>query len=368
MGIPREKMGLLFEKFSQANVSTTRMHGGTGLGLAISKQLVEMMGGSIGVISQEGKGSEFWFTVLMEKGKASGETVLFAAMKESSEIKRSAPITRRAPLRKNPCFCGGEAHILVAEDNRTNQQVARGILEKLGLKVHIVSNGKSAVEALEKASYDLVLMDCQMPGMDGYQATRHIRQMNSPVCDIPVIAMTGYAMTGDREKCLEAGMDDYVTKPISPASLMEVLGRWLQEKRSPSRKEISQELEITPRETDTEDPKPPIWNNEDLLDRLSGDEESVREVVSDFLEDTPQEIAALEAALASGEMVGAEKHVHSIKGTAACIGAEALQAVALGIERAARGGNPNALSESLPDLKREFARLKKALEESPFSP
>ena len=220
IGISAEQQHRLFQKFSQADTSTTRQYGGTGLGLAISKQLAELMGGEIGVHSQLGAGSEFWCTVEMGKpvrpGPADGP----------DQALRESPPTGRARL---PAVCRRGARILVAEDNLVNQEVALGILRKLGLRADAVGNGAEAVQSLKTLPYDLVLMDMQMPEMDGLEATRVIRDAGSAVPDhrIPIIAMTANAVLGDRERCLAAGMNDYLTKPVSPQALIEALNTWL---------------------------------------------------------------------------------------------------------------------------------------------
>ena len=214
IGIPQDKIGLLFNKFSQVDASTTRRYGGTGLGLAISKQLAGLMGGETGVRSVEGKGSEFWFTAYLGTQSA-GAPALRAA---------------RRPVREMlNMFAGRRARILVAEDNIINQQVTLGILKKMGLRAEAVASGSEALKAMETVPYSLVLMDVRMPGMDGLEATRQIRDPKSAVPNhqIPVIAMTASAMQGDRERCMVAGMTDYIAKPVSPQALAEALEKWL---------------------------------------------------------------------------------------------------------------------------------------------
>ncbi|MEI7954108.1 MAG: CHASE domain-containing protein [Verrucomicrobiota bacterium] len=212
IGIPADKQALLFSKFSQVDASTSRHYGGTGLGLAISKQLVQLMGGEIGVSSSVGCGSEFWFTAcfISPAGKAAD---VAPPRHHSTAIRSHWPSMR----------------VLLAEDNLINQKVASGYLHNLGLPVDVVANGKEAVEAIATQAYDLVLMDMQMPGMDGLEATRLIRASDGAALNpgLPIIAMTANAMQGDRELCLEAGMNDYVSKPITPTSLAHVLERWL---------------------------------------------------------------------------------------------------------------------------------------------
>ncbi len=208
IGIDESNMEDLFDKFTQADASTTRRYGGTGLGLAICKQITELMGGSIGVKSVLEKGSTFWCCLPLE---IDTETLAL-----SPSIKK--------PLKKEHKIFKG-LRILIAEDNLINQKVSTKMLEKLGCYVGIASNGLEVLEKLEDEAYDLIFMDCQMPEMDGYEATAEIRRRHG-IQGIPIIAMTANAMKGDREKCLEAGMNDYISKPVRRSDLSEKLEQW----------------------------------------------------------------------------------------------------------------------------------------------
>lgn len=202
IGIDQNAVKRLFARFTQAEQSTTRRYGGTGLGLAICKQLTELMGGEIGVQSQLGAGSTFWFTIPLGVGDTPTEL-------DTVELSEVSP----------------GLQLLVAEDNATNQFLMRAILEALGHQITIANNGAEAVKMAQEAEFDAVLMDVQMPVMDGPTATREIRRLASSVAKLPIIALTANAMPGDRERYIAAGMDDYVSKPVDPAKLMEVLGR-----------------------------------------------------------------------------------------------------------------------------------------------
>ncbi len=218
IGIPENKRAAIFDPFTQADGSTSRIYGGTGLGLAICRQLTELMGGEIGVESIVGTGSTFWFTVRLDKQTSSHQTpeVSRGTVNHDSMAKPAKPAKQGV-------------RILLAEDHVTNQQIAMIMLNKLGYKADVVADGLEAVRALELINYDLVLMDSLMPEMNGFEATAMIRSAQSKVLNrsVPIIAMTANTMLGYREKCLEAGMNDYLSKPVKRDELSILLEKWL---------------------------------------------------------------------------------------------------------------------------------------------
>jgi PAS domain S-box-containing protein len=491
IGISPDKLGLLFDKFSQVDASTTRQYGGTGLGLAISKQLAELMGGEVGVESEAGKGSEFWFTARLGRqvvdgqvenlppadlremralivddsatsreilitrlaswgmrpsevqdgpgalqslyraleendpfrvavvdmqmpgmdGEALGrairadrrladtrmvmltslgtrgdarrfqeigfaayatkpiryeelKTVLSLALTERGGAEPAArPIVTRHTARETlNLFAGRRAHILLAEDNITNQQVALGILKKLGLCAEAVANGAEALKVLETRPYDLVLMDVQMPEMDGIEATRRIRDPQSAVPNhaIPIIAMTARAMQGDRERCLAAGMNDYVTKPVSPRLLAEALDKWLPQGSAATMDRVP----VVPAgaaSLPAQESVAPVFDRAGMMSRLMNDEDLAKEILAAFLEDIPRQIAALRSYLESGDARGAERQAHNLKGAAATVGGERLRDVAFEMEKAGKAGDLSAAAGHLAGLDAQFDRLKQEL-------
>ena len=208
IGIPIDKQAVVFEKYRQADSSTTRRYGGTGLGLAICRQLATLMDGDIGLESSEGAGSTFWFAIPLAA----------ASMEEEPLNEEPVAIAPAPGMRSNP-------RALLVEDNPTNQFVARRFIEKAGCIVDVASNGAEALEKIAQADFDLVFMDCQMPIMDGYEATKRIRQ--GRLSGVPIIAMTAHAMKGDRERCLAVGMSDYLSKPLKPDVVAEMIERVL---------------------------------------------------------------------------------------------------------------------------------------------
>jgi len=339
IGIPEDKLSLLFNKFSQVEASTTRIYGGTGLGLAISKQLAEMMGGSVGVTSKVGKGSEFWFTVRLERS---------SGLDDQSE----------GALSESYSTAYLDGRILIAEDNSTNREVAMGMLRKLGLRADAVANGAEAVHALESIPYDLVLMDMRMPVMDGIEATKQIRNPQSAVLnhDIPIIALTANAMQSDRERCLAVGMNDFVSKPIIKGVLRNALNRWL---RTDDFAAATATEHGVP--SGTPENALVVFDRSSVLLRLEGDDELAQIVFAEFLEDIPQQIQALKDLVKKGDIAGCARQAHAIRGASASVGGEGLQKIATEMEKAADSGNLEIANIRMNDLDAQFLLLRDAI-------
>jgi len=499
IGIPKSKINLLFDKFSQVDASTTRQYGGTGLGLVISRQLARLLGGDAGVESEEGKGSEFWFTVRLDKQISSeqnagivpgnlnnarvlivddnatnreilktrmrswgmrpaeasdgpqalnilrevqngkdffqlvvidmqmpgmdGETlgrfikstsgwkdprmVLLTSLGSRGDARRLQEIGFEAcvtkPIRHQELksvlsaalserkgsdagMSSMERHvarevlaprdpsnlrILLAEDNITNQKVALGILKKMQIRADAVANGKEALNALQVIPYDLVLMDVQMPEMDGLEATRNIRKweqtsygaygnqaadLKRKASRIPIVAMTAYAMQGDRERCLDAGMNDYMTKPISVQALAHILDKWLPRKKEKANGQTSGLIDAE--KVNVRTPCLQVFEYEELTARMEGDVEMAKKIVAVFLEDMPRQIASLRRYLENKDAEGTGRQAHNIKGASANVCAESMRSLAFAFEKTSKTGSLDRIVSRLPDLEKEFDLLK----------
>lgn len=442
IGIPADKVVSLFDDFVQVDSSTSRNYGGSGLGLSIVRQLAELMQGEVGVESQMGQGSRFWFTVPLRIDPAAEERfdaatgfvvlidehagrrdairrqmegwgytveampsiprvlkptqpvtavlvhasllqtqdalrafnhlhvqaqtpviayaaalgkVLLPAGKQRSlinypfwreEVKRviSGEVEVRTSSRKTPkrSLAQDDFHVLLVDDNATNQLVAEGILRKLGVKVETVGSGREALELLARTPFNVVLMDIEMPGMNGIEATHAIRSGQAEVLDpmVPIVAMTAHALRGDRERFLDAGMDDHVTKPIDPERLYQVLSRWAPSALDPSAAPI--------KATATVDSQ--VFSPALLLVNVMDDEALAVAVIEMFLEDSPKEVDGLASALWRGNVAVAERHAHTLKGNAASLGLIDLQRHAAEVEQLIR-------ANQLDDAKTLFRTL-----------
>ncbi len=341
IGIPADKLDSLFERFTQVDASTTRKYGGTGLGLAISRQLAALMDGEIGVSSQMDEGSEFWFT---------------------GRFRLQATDGAIAPLRPESLLNGGDfaaARILLVEDNHVNQQLALALLEQWGLSAVVAQDGLEALQALRVGRFDLVLMDIQMPKMDGLEATTTLRNPQSGVLDsrVPVVAMTAHAMAEDRQRCLDAGMDDFLTKPIDPSALLSVLERFLPSQGVPP------SLVVEPPKV--EQPRPeartlPVFNQETYLGRLMGNRKAAARILQTFLASTPALIARIQGAASSGDLEAASKGLHLLVGSSATVSGEGIRGLAQELERALQAGDHAAVANRLPALSLEFDQFQEA--------
>ena len=322
IGIPTDKLERLFKPFSQVDASTTREFGGTGLGLTICRQLAELMHGEVGVESTPGHGSTFWFSCEMEPASPAMASPTHA-------------ITAPAPLLPAQGGSHGDTapRVLVAEDNTTNLKLVTVLLERMGYAVTPAVNGREALDLLARERFALVLMDGQMPEMDGYTATTLIRSASSQVLDhdIPVIALTAHAMAGDRERALQAGMSDYVTKPIQAQVLSDTLERWLH--RSHSGAAVFPQEEVTPAPITTP-PELPVFDEADLLQRLGNDRETARSIASLFDESAAPCLAELRAGLSHQNLAQARQATQSLKGMAADLGGRHLATLAHTVDQA----------------------------------
>ncbi len=369
IGIPPHLLNRLFKPFSQVDSSTTRRFGGTGLGLAISQQLVEAMGGAITCHSMPGKGTTFAFAIDLAHGDAGDIPEPERASGEVLLLPSSALARARRPYR-----------VLVAEDNPTNQLVLCEMLRRLGLGYTCVETGAAAVDAYHADQPDVILMDCQMPEVDGFEATRMIRRLEANQRRLPIIAVTANALAGDRERCIAAGMDDYLAKPITLGALQNVLSRF---------------LDFLPAETQTDEaakgtqpaPDPPslptmvpLPNNTGngqepvLFDpaRLraidGGDRTFMNEILNLFLADTASRLEATRQAVEQSDADRIRREAHTIKGASANIGAMALREAAFALETAARDGDSSTCGELLARVTFEFQRLGEHLRETVVTP
>jgi CheY-like chemotaxis protein/HPt (histidine-containing phosphotransfer) domain-containing protein len=247
------------------------------------------------------------------------------------------------------------------------------MLEKFGLRTDLVANGKEAIDALEQLPYDLIFMDCQMPVMDGYQASRSIRDLSSKVIDhaIPIIAMTAHAMQGDRDRCFAAGMNDYISKPIDLKKLRRVLSQWLSQGAAPASSQKATTAASRPRSTPshrdvdrgdkTLSPTVAVFDYSALSERLSGDEALTREIIETFLDDMPQQIDALRDAIDSGDILQATKQAHKIKGVAANVEGIAVSALSAEMEQSGKNGELEPLRQNMAELEQRYTQLKQAM-------
>jgi CheY-like chemotaxis protein/HPt (histidine-containing phosphotransfer) domain-containing protein len=342
IGIPKSALEKMFQAFSQADSSMNRRFGGTGLGLSISKRLVERMGGEIGVESSENQGSTFWFRIEFERA-------------DLAHLPRNPGIFH-VPLKK----AERSARILVAEDNLINQKVVMKTLEYLGHRADVVANGNEALDALRSIPYDLILMDCQMPEMDGYEATRIIRQSRTLACsDIVIIAMTANAIDGDRERCLSIGMNDYMSKPFRPEELAQLIEKWLPQIKKSAPCGSTNTL--------------PIGFKEDVIDRgalervcqfddgAHGD--TLCELIGLFLELTPKRIEHLKQALEQKNWHTLSREAHSLKSSSANLGVKKVLAACRRLEAIENHPDLSVARQLVTEIETEYATAAQSLQE-----
>ncbi len=299
IGIPKDRLEIIFDKFHQADETINREFGGTGLGLSICKRLVEKMDGVIKVESIEGQGTTFFVTLELEVDSFAEDVTV-----QTQTILQIKP------------------NVLLVEDNKTNQIVAKSMLEQFNSKVTIANNGEEAIKAIQESSYDMIFMDCMMPVMNGLEATRRIRKMEGTITHTPIIAMTAKVMPKDKEKCLNAGMDDYISKPIHYDGIARMLRKHTVFKVPSDVHQRSQNMKLQ------------IINHEHIKKVFLGQKHLIDEMIMIFTSETPQLMTELKNFIEEKRFNKAKFIVHTIKGAAANIGGELLERAARNLEKA----------------------------------
>ncbi len=390
IGIAPEVQEHIFDAFSQADGTTTRRYGGTGLGLAICKQLCAMMGGEISVESTLNKGSIFRFTVCL-KTRSDSFTAVMGPLSE----KCSPSAFECGKEDKAKALLG--AQVLLAEDNPVNQEVAHHMLESFGCSVEPASDGREALEAFSKTPFDLVLMDCQMPELDGYQVTQIIREKEMQGCKdpteqgqgirrTPIIALTAHAMQGDREQCIAAGMDDYLSKPFNRDQLFAVLKQWLPAK-SGTDIPVHTAWEDKTEQDQSKACRLPDGGNEGSnvhgegsLDRFShldhlnyktleslksmvreGQPSLLEKVIRLYMESSPKLMETIRHSITLGDAAAMQGAAHSLKSTSGNLGAMMLAEMCKELEALGRAGTTDNAILLLPLLEDEYERVRESL-------
>ncbi|MCE7985042.1 MAG: response regulator [Caldilinea sp. CFX5] len=371
IGIPAERMDRLFHAFSQADASTARRYGGTGLGLVISKRLSELMGGAMWVESVAGGGSTFHFTIRAPAAPARAD---LPAMPPPHAQRGPAPspfdpdLGRRLPL-----------HMLLVDDNSTNQRLALRLLARLGYRADVAGSGQEALQALRRQRYDVVLMDVQMPVMDGLETTCRIRQEWPPAAQPYIIAMTADAMTDMQSACFAAGMDGYVSKPIQVQALVAALRQAADARPQPSPDRTTKaEMPALDHSGTSQPPHPSVAPPSVVavadaiepgalarLQTVVGDQPAyLDELIDTFLTDGPQLLADLRRGIATGDRRGVHLAAHSLKANAADFGAGRLRDLNKTLESMAKAGDLSQADTLVTAIEEEFARVHRALRAS----
>ncbi|OGU18301.1 MAG: hypothetical protein A2076_09190 [Geobacteraceae bacterium GWC2_53_11] len=354
IGIAADKLNTIFDPFTQADSSTTRNYGGTGLGLTISKQLTELMGGTIGVESVEGEGSTFWFTVVVAKQL----DMPLIDDRHQTEIRRTFEPHGKEPESQ---AISALPRILLAEDDPTNQLVTLSILDRFGYQADLANNGSEALALLEQNDYGLVLMDCMMPLMNGYEATSIIRDPASSVRnhEIPVIALTANAMQEDSDNCYSSGMNDYLTKPFDVSELLAILDKWLVIKSAyftPA---------VAPADTNPEVSCPGLndFNRDEFIRRNLGDVELCHDVAGIFFDHGPEYLQAIRTAVELKDCEAVRQSSHKLKGAAANLALPKVHETAALIETAAKDNKLDNAAQLLIELEVLFVQAEQAVHE-----
>ena len=345
IGIPPFGQERLFKPFAQADVSMARRFGGTGLGLSICRSLVEMMGGRIWVESELGKGSTFTFTVRLPLAK-------------------ELPADFEAPL-AIPAAASARLRVLLVEDNPANQKLATYILQDRGHVVEIAEDGQEAVGLTRQNRYDVILMDVQMPGMNGLEATAAIRDREDGDSRVPIIAMTAHAMRGDRDRCLAAGMDGYLSKPVNAQEMIGLVERLARGTGPMAEAATATPIPaaMSPRVTAV------VFDPEVALSRCFNSQDMVREMIQCFFGEVGSLFPQMHVALEKGDLEEVGRLGHRMKGTVVYLGAESAKQAALRVERFCRssGGTPAEAEVAINALEQECLALKAALSEHPLA-
>jgi signal transduction histidine kinase/DNA-binding response OmpR family regulator len=370
IGLESTVQSKIFEAFSQADGSTARKYGGTGLGLSIVKQLAQLMEGTVGVRSEPGQGATFWCTARLEK--------VLGSTREGR---------KRFPSRQGDVLPNGDskipetkvtgARVLLAEDNSVNREVAVCMLEQLGCQVVAVEHGRDAVAKTECAQFDMVLMDCQMPEMDGFSATRAIRDGEQRTGGhVPIVALTAHAIAGDRERCLAAGMDDYMTKPFTQGELGKMIQQWIRRPgdEAAATSDQSKAAPVQPPSDLTEQRtmQAPLLVLSDvpLADqvleqiralRRPGRPDPVAKILTSFLESSATYVSAIHQAVVHQDAEALFRAAHALKSSSAMIGAMGLSSVLGDFELLGRQGNVAGSHERMAELDTVYEAVRQAV-------